>query len=155
MKAKILILLLVIAALIGGIILYLNNQKTDDAVVTAPPQAPPVEQPVKTEPDAPSITSAMLTGTWAPEASNCETDDIWKYNADGTMATFGADGTWVIDGETLTETITRQMSDNPDNGEVWTKLETPEMYSSTVSIDDSGQMTKKIGAEELTLIKCS
>ncbi|WP_164115600.1 hypothetical protein [Sphingorhabdus sp. Alg239-R122] len=156
MKAKnLVILLLALAMLLGGILWYLNGQKAGDDTTATRPQTPPAEQPAKPEPEEPTITSMMLTGTWAPKTSNCETDDIWQYRADGTMATFGADGTWSIDGETLTETVTRHMYENPDGAEVWQELETPEVYSSTVSIDGTGQMSKRIGEEELILIKCA
>ena len=69
------------------------------ACATTPRQASPAAQ-------------SWLVGTWlmpdesTPFPLGCSSDQPIHYNADGTYAFYGESGTWRLDGDRLTETLT-------------------------------------------------
>ena len=74
-----------------------------------------------------------LIGTWSFEES-CSTDFIAHYNADGTLDNGGDIGTWTLDGDRVTETITERFE---SGGEDSIKINPPEKRSYRVIRSDA------------------
>jgi hypothetical protein len=74
-----------------------------------------------------------LIGTWSFEES-CSTDFIAHYEADGALNNGGEIGTWTIDGDRVTETISRRFE---SGGEEPVNINPPETRSYRVIRTDS------------------
>ncbi|MES2443054.1 MAG: hypothetical protein V4574_09505 [Pseudomonadota bacterium] len=83
-----------------------NN--TAEAVVNAAPEAAPPPAAAKPAADAP--LAQWLVGHWAYE-DDCATDFTVVYSPDGKLDAHGDVGSWAVEGDQVTETITARMGE--------------------------------------------
>ena len=66
-------------------------------------------------------TAQWITGTWSFD-SNCTTDLVIRYDADGKLDNAGEVGSWKLDGDQLVETLTERFE---NGGAAPVKLDPP------------------------------
>lgn len=93
-----------------------------------------------------------LVGTWSFEAE-CATDFAVHYNADGSLENSGDGGTWKLDGDTITETVTERFE---MGGNAPEKLKAPEVRSYKVERVDQnhGVVTSPFNGKKVPILRC-
>ena len=117
---------------------------SDRVAPTPVPSAPPANGAAPA-----GDLAAYIAGAWSFD-SECATDFILHYNADGSLQNAGDTGTWKIEGDTLTETITERID---DNGEPQ-KLSPADKRSYTVARVDQGHAVLTFQGKKIPILRC-
>jgi hypothetical protein len=112
------------------------------------PSPTPVEAPTASATKSP--LREWLVGTWSFEPS-CQTDFIVHYNADGSLDNSGHIGTWAVEGERVTETITERLD---DNGEGSVKVDPPETNIYMVMRDEPNRGVIRFQGRSVPIRRC-
>ena len=93
-----------------------------------------------------------LVGIWSFE-KECATDFAVHFNADGSVENSGDGGTWKLEGDKITETITERFE---MGGEAPAKVDPPEVRSYTVErIDQNhGVVTSPFNGNKVPILRC-
>ena len=91
-----------------------------------------------------------LAGTWSFE-KECATDFIVTYEPGGKLDNSGEMGTWKLDGDTITETVTSKL-DNGGEDEV--KVDPPTVRSYTVVRTDQNHGVLTYQGKKVPILRC-
>ncbi|MDF7776469.1 hypothetical protein P1X14_14535 [Sphingomonas sp. AOB5] len=123
--------------------------KNEAAPVAAETPAAPIEAAPSNAAAPAGDLAAWLVGTWA-FSGECSTDLVVTYEADGKLDNSGNHGSWKLDGDTITETVTERTE---MEGET-VKLNPPEQLRYTVARtgDKDGVLT--INGRKVPIRRC-
>jgi len=93
--------------------------------------------------------SAWLAGTWSFE-SECATDFIVTYEPGGKLDNSGETGTWALDGDKITETVTARL----DEGGEQQKVDPPTRRSYTVVRTDQNHGVLTYQGKKVPILRC-
>lgn len=118
---------------------------------TATANAPePAQSPAPPPPAADAPLRDWLVGTWSYD-TNCVTDFLLRYEADGVLYNAGETGRWTLEGDTVTDTVTERLG---SGGEVPMKLDPPIVRSYRVSRGDATHGTITIDGRTVPILRC-
>lgn len=101
------------------------------------------------QPSRDGSLKSWLVGTWSFE-DNCASDFLVHYKADGTVENSGDTGTWKVDGESVTETITRQFR----SGEEPAQLDPAETRTYSVIRQGDGRGVLNYNRRSVPIVRC-
>lgn len=130
-----------------------HGAKSDDDGGATP--SPAASESIAAQPEAnatvdPTQLRGWLVGTWSFDAG-CATDFIIRYDADGKLDNAGDSGTWKLDGNVVTETVTEKTE---SGGEAPVKVDPPEVRSYTVARADQTHGTIAYQGRNVSIQRC-
>lgn len=123
------------------------NQSAQSTPVAATPAAAPAPAAPASPPSA---LRDWLVGTWSFDTS-CATDFIIHYEADGKLDNAGEVGTWLLDGDMLTETVVERFE---NGGEAPVKLDPPVIRTYRIARRDGSHGTIRIENRTVPILRC-
>ncbi|AJP73386.1 hypothetical protein [Sphingomonas hengshuiensis] len=91
-----------------------------------------------------------VIGSWSFDTS-CATDFIIHYEADGALDNAGEVGTWMLDGDMLTETVVERFE---NGGEAPVKLDPPVIRTYRIAQRDGNHGTIRIENRVVPILRC-
>lgn len=121
-----------------------NSSAAENVVQSAPvtATAPP--------PSAATPLRQWIVGTWSFDTS-CATDFIIHYEPGGRLDNAGEVGTWMLDGDLLTETIVERFE---NGGEAPVKLDPPVIRTYQISQRDATHGMIRIENRTVPILRC-
>jgi hypothetical protein len=91
-----------------------------------------------------SLVREDLIGTWAAKSSGCATDDTLQFQRQGSYQTYGTEGRWSLNGDTINVFISREMTGESDENyeDIWKSNKPEKKYS---------YKTKRINSKEISI----
>lgn len=82
-----------------------------------------------------TLTRENLIGTWATKSSGCATDDTLSFQRQGSYVTYGTEGRWLLNANTINISISREMTGETDQDleDVWQVNKPVKKYSYPVA----------------------
>lgn len=107
-------------------------------------------KPLPSPSPTPSVTRAYLIGAWVDDLRGCDGDGGTVYKADGAWFEGDKDGTWALDGDRLTVTIT----ETSEMGDNLRKIDPPEIVRWTLTRVGKNRLTYRGNGKSFSLVKC-
>ena len=143
-------IVLLSALLIAGCNQPLQPSANDAEVINTDQPAPPPAHLPDTAALPAGGMDQWLAGTWSFD-KDCATDFIVTYEPGGKLDNSGEMGTWKLDGDTITETVTSKL-DNGGEDEV--KVDPPTVRSYTVVRTDQNHGVLTYQGKKVPILRC-
>jgi len=141
-------IVLLSALLIAGCNQPVQPSANDAELVNTDQPAPPAHLPDDAALPAGGMTQ-WLAGTWSFE-KECATDFIVTYEPGGKLDNSGETGTWKLDGDKITETVTARL----DDGGEPEKVDPPTVRSYTVVRSDQNHGVLTYQGKKVPILRC-
>ncbi|QIG81623.1 hypothetical protein [Stakelama tenebrarum] len=114
-------------------------------VAEATPAAAPADAPAE------ATLESWIVGTWSFDEICGSSDFAVVYHADGAVDNGGQVGQWALEGNRLTETVTREYDLETGN---LTALDTPLTRSYTIVRRDAGHGVIRFNGDDIPILRC-